>query len=281
MRIPSISTGSTGLIAVVDARTAGWDLLNMEVHRLDAAQRWSGSTTSNEYVLVILGGRCHIRTSRGHHENIGQRENVFAGRPYALYLSQHSDFEVEALTDGFEIAACWVPTDQHFPDRLITPHDVSIDLRGGGNASRQVNGVIPPGFPCHRLVCVEAYIPGGNWAGYPPHKHDEHRTAPDGTLLEADLEEIYFYKFSSPDGFAYQRIYTASGSSDTVHLAQQNDTVLIHEGYHPTVGAPGCTTYLLNFLAGSAQSLANSDDPRYTGFKQNWGALDPRLPLIS
>jgi 5-deoxy-glucuronate isomerase len=37
----------------------------------------------------------------------------------------------------------------------------------------------------------------------------------------------------------------------------------------------------LNFLAGSAQSLANSDDPAYAWVKATWLEKDPRLPLVT
>ena len=41
-------------------------------------------------------------------------------------------------------------------------------------------------------------------------------------------------------------------------ILQDNCAVLVPEGYHPVVSAPGYTTYYLNVLAGSAQSLARS-----------------------
>ena len=128
--------------------------------------------------------------------------------PYALYLPRHVDFQVEALTDELEIASCWVATDRDYEPQLVTPRDTTIEIRGGGNATRQITSILPPGFPCHRLVCVEVYTPSGNWSSYPPHKHDVHREDESGNLLEADLEEIYFYKTESPDGYAYQRVYT-------------------------------------------------------------------------
>ena len=56
----------------------------------------------------------------------------------------------------------------------------AIELRGGGNASRQINGILPPGFNCHRIVAVEVYTPSGNWSSYPPHKHDVHVEDADG-----------------------------------------------------------------------------------------------------
>jgi 5-deoxy-glucuronate isomerase len=55
--------------------------------------------------------------------------------------------------------------------------------------------------------------------------------------------------------------------------------VLVPEGYHPVVSAPGYTTYYLNVLAGSAQSLANQDDPRYAWVKTSYRGVDPRVPL--
>jgi len=47
------------------------------------------------------------------------------------------------------------------------------------------------------------------------------------------------------------------------------------------VSAPGYTTYYLNVLAGSAQSLANQDDPRYKWVKESYKGVDPRLPLYT
>jgi 5-deoxy-glucuronate isomerase len=61
--------------------------------------------------------------------------------------------------------------------------------------------------------------------------------------------------------------------------ATHNSAVLVPEGYHPVVSAPGYTTYYLNVLAGSAQSLANQDDPQYTWVKTTYTRVDERLPL--
>ena len=186
-----------------------------------------------------------------------------------------------------EFAVALAPTDQDHQPLLVTPGDIEIEIRGGDHATRQINNIIPPGFPCQRLVVVEVYTPGGNWSSYPPHKHDVHKTNPEGKVMEADLEEIYFYKFNRPEGFAFQRIYTAPESPlqragfpiDAVLLAGNNDVVLVPEGYHPVSSPPGYTTYYLNVLAGSAQSLANSEDPRYTWVKENYQSRDPRVPL--
>jgi 5-deoxy-glucuronate isomerase len=163
---------------------------------------------------------------------------------------------------------------------LVTPAEVAVEIRGGGNATRQINKMIPPGFDCSRIVVVEVYTPAGNWSSYPPHKHDQHRLDEQGNLIEADLEEIYFYKIARPSGFAYQRIYTADKRLDELMLVRDSHLVLSPEGYHPVVAGHGYDCYYLNMLAGSAQSLAASDDPDYAWVKETWKDQDPRLPLV-
>ncbi len=274
-------TGQTGVFARVRPEDAGWLYLDMAALRLNQGETYSGNVGDHEHVSVILGGRCTIRTSAGDFRNIGRRPDVFSGMPWALYLPRHTHFEIEALTGNLEIASCWVPTDQDHPARLVTPADCAIEIRGGGNATRQINSIIPPGFDCHRLVCVEVYTPSGNWSSYPPHKHDVHREDENNHLLEADLDEIYFYKIDKPAGYAYQRVYTGDHRIDSLVMAQNHDAVLVPEGYHPVVSAHGYTTYYLNFLAGSAQSLASSDDPAYAWIKDTWTQQDPRLPVVS
>jgi 5-deoxy-glucuronate isomerase len=280
MLVKSQDKVKSGVFARVRADEAGWQFLNMAAIRMNRGETYRGNVGPHEHVSVILGGRCSFRTGAGNFLNIGRRPNVFSGMPWAVYLPRNTDFEIESLTDGLEIASCWVPTDQDHPARLITPQDSAIEIRGGANVTRQINGIIPPGFDCHRLVCVEVYTPSGNWSSYPPHKHDVHREDEQGNLLEADLEEIYFYKIDNPGGYAYQRVYNDDRSIDAVMMAQNHDVVLVPEGYHPVVSAPGYTTYYLNFLAGSAQSLASADDPAYTWVKNTWTFKDPRLPIV-
>ncbi len=280
MLVKANDNGGSGEFARVRADEAGWEYLNMSAMRLNASETYSDHTGDYENAVVVLGGVCNIRTSDGEFMQVGRRPNVFSGMPYALYLSRNKDFEIEAVTNGLEIASCWVPTDEDHPTQLVTPDMSNIEIRGGANATRQINGILPPGFDCHRIVCVEVYTPSGNWSSYPPHKHDVHREDENGNVLEADLEEIYFYKIDHPNGYAYQRVYNDSRSIDGLMMAENHDAVLVPEGYHPVVSAHGYTTYYLNFLAGSAQSLANSDDPAYAWVKDTWTYKDPRLPLV-
>src|SRR6185503_9977705 len=76
-------------------------------------------------------------------------------------------------------------------------------------------------------------------------------------------------------------VYTTDSRLDETMIARDSDVVLVPEGYHPVASAHGYTTYYLNFLAGSAQSLANTDDPEHAWIKQTWKEKDPRVPVVT
>jgi 5-deoxy-glucuronate isomerase len=272
--------GSQAYLRVTPA-SAGWEHLSFSAHRLEQRQRFEWDTGEHELALVVLGGQCAVSSNRGEWPEIGRRPNVFGGLPYTLYLPRRTRFRVEAASPTLDFALGWCRVESDHPPRLVRPREVEIEIRGGGNATRQINKMIPPGFDCARLVVVEVYTPSGNWSSYPPHKHDQHRVDENGGLLEADLEEIYFYKIDRPEGYAYQRVYTDDRSLDELILVRDSHLVLSPRGYHPVVAAHGYNCYYLNVLAGSAQSLAASDDPAFAWVKDTWTTKDPRLPLVT
>ncbi|MCA1629078.1 MAG: 5-deoxy-glucuronate isomerase [Acidobacteria bacterium] len=233
------------------------------------------ATGASELGLVILGGRCTVNSSAGSWSDVGSRAHVFDGLPTALYLSVETEFEVTAATDC-ELALCFSRAEERHPARLITPDEIEVEVRGGANATRQINHVLKPEFAAQRLMLVEVYTPGGNWSSYPPHKHDVHE--PPG---EVDLEEIYYYKIDRPEGYAIQRVYTSDGRLDETLTVRDGELVLVPEGYHPVVAAHGYNVYYLNALAGSARSMAASDDPAYAWVRAEWAETDPRVPLVT
>jgi 5-deoxy-glucuronate isomerase len=283
---PGESSEDPGLVLSITPDAAGWQYISFQARTLEAGASWTFDSQENELALVNLTGRYRVHSNRGEWSGIGGRKSVFEDAAHALYLPRGTEFTVTAEESG-EFAVTWVPTDQDHEPWLIRPEDVVRSVRGGDNVSRQINDLLPPGSPVHRLVLVEVYTPSGNWSSYPPHKHDIHVEDEDGNLIEADLEEVYFYKIDKPEGCAYQRVYTGESSPlhkagqpiDALLLARDNCAVLVPEGYHPVTSAPGYTTYYLNVLAGSAQSLANQDDPAFSWVKESYVHKDDRLPL--
>jgi 5-deoxy-glucuronate isomerase len=265
---------------------SGWDFISFQLRSLDAGEQWRFSTAGDELAIVTLSGTYRITTNRGEWSNVGGRESVFAGIAHTLYLPRHTEGEVVARSGG-EFAVARAPVNSDHAPFLVRPEDVTTAIRGGDNATRQINLLIPPGSLVERLVVVEVYTPSGSWSSYPPHKHDVHRAGAHGKLIEADLEEVYFYKIDKPEGYALQHIYTDPSSPlhkqghpiDALIKVSTNDAVIVPEGYHPVVCPPGYTTYYLNVLAGSAQSLACVDDPAYAWVRETYKTSDPRVPL--
>jgi 5-deoxy-glucuronate isomerase len=264
---------------------AGWDHLNFMARTMNQGEKWIGNTGINEYLFVLLGGNFHAETSAGIWETANGRKDVFSGLPHALYLPQNTEFEITPAGGSLDLACGWCHADQAFPASFITPADVNnmgIEYRGGDNASRQINRILPPGSNCNKLVCVEVYTPSGNWSSFPAHKHDTRKTDPEtGKILEARLQEIYFYKIDKPQGFAIQKVYNDGRTLDEIAEAHNNDVVLIPEGYHPVVAGHGYNVYYLNFLAGSDQSLASTDDPDHKWIYGTWKGMDPRIPVVT
>jgi 5-deoxy-glucuronate isomerase len=264
---------------------AGWEHLNFMARRLQPGEKWVGETGDNEFLIVLLGGNLMARTDKGSWSSKNGRKDVFSGLPHALYLPHHSEFEITSSGGQADLAAGWCISENDHPARFITPDDVvamEIEHRGGDNASRQINRILPPGSACDRLVCVEVYTPSGNWSSFPAHKHDARKMDREtGKVIEADLEEIYFYKISKPQGFAIQKVYNDDRSLNEIAEARHNDVVLVPEGYHPVVAGHGYNVYYLNFLAGSDQNLASSDDPDHKWIYGTWKGMDPRVPVVT
>ncbi len=257
--------GGSGELLSVSPQSAGWSYTGLTIRRMAGRETWSHATGSDEIALVPLGGRCSV-TALGQTWNLGQRRTVFDGQPWALYLPRGTEYQITA-EEPLEIAVCSARAEEDHEPVLVRPEDVQVEIRGAGNAARQINHIIEPEFPAHRLLVVEVFTPSGNWSSYPPHKHDV-----SALPSEADLEEIYYYRIHPDDGFAFQRLYTGDGQTDAAWVIRDGDTLLVPEGYHVFAVAHGYTGYYLNVLAGNEaiRTMQPSDDPIYSWVRNTW-----------
>jgi len=277
-RSSSPLAGRTGTLVQVSPARAGWRYVNFAVRKVAPGQPWTGTTGANECCLVLLAGTCRVEHGPAGSRvltdaaTLGPRRDVFSGYPHAIYLPPRTRFRVVAQ-EPTELADGRAPARTRFEPRAIRPEDCGFEIRGGGNATRQIVDILPPSAPADRLLICEVFTPAGNWSSYPPHKHDVDR--PPG---EVKLEEIYYYRFAERAAFGIQRLYDTK--SDRTVTVAHGDVVLIRSGYHPFVTAHGYNAYYLNVLAGTRRSMAASDDPRYASFR-NWPPPDPRLPVVA
>ena len=270
-----------GVYQKVTAEDAGWTHLNMEARLMRKGETWRGETGENEYAFILLSGSYSASTNRGSWQTTNGRKSVFEGIAHTLYLPRHTTFTITAESELLDIAAGWCLATKDFPARFKSPEEAAIEIRGGDNATRQINSLVEPGFGCSNIIAVEVYTPSGNWSSFPAHKHDERKVDTNGAVTEACLEEFYFYKIDKERGYALQHVYTSDGSLNELMQLRTNDLALIPKGYHPVVAAHGYNCYYLNFLAGSDQSLANTPDPDHEWIFNSWKGIDPRIPIVT
>jgi 5-deoxy-glucuronate isomerase len=249
--IPSAATPPPGEPVVrVTPASAGWEYVGFEVHRLGPGERRTFDGAGREQCVVVLSGRVDLAAG------VGERESVFDGLPSAGYAPPGQPIAVHAAHGPAEIALTWSPASGGGEPLLITPADVTLEVRGSGAMERHVHPILMGDKPAHRLLVVEVLTPAGHWSSYPPHKHDRD-APPDETLLE----ETYYHRIRPEQGFGLQRVYTDDRSLDETLAFGDGDVVLVPRGYHTVAAPPGYDLYYLNVMAGPQRDWRFANDP--------------------
>ena len=268
-----------------DPERSGWRYLSFQARALGEGEDLTLAASDLEAAVVtISGGGVDIEIEGGAPVKLPGRPSVFEGMPWTAYLPAGTAARIvgRPLPERRAVVAIAQAPSSGRADVarepiVVTPDDVEIEIRGAGNATRQVNNMIMPAFPADRLLICEVFTPNGNWSGWPPHKHDV-----DDPPREAVLEETYFYQLSRPEGWAIQRVYHRDGSRDVFLPVRHGDLAIVDQGYHPFASTQGYDAYYLNALAGDRRTMANTDDPDLAWVRTIWPTMapDPRLPLV-
>jgi 5-deoxy-glucuronate isomerase len=276
--LPAGSTADGAYSAVITPESAGWTYSGIRILELPPGGQATVLTGPEELAVLSLAGSCSISTG-GRDYDLTGRESVFTGVSDFLYLPRETEAVLESAAGG-RFALPSTRCERKLSVRYGAASDVPVEIRGAGQATRQVNNFLAPDtFDADKLCAVEVLTPGGNWSSYPPHKHDE------ATANEAVLEEIYYFESR---GMAYQRVYGSGPDKQIDELAEisTGDIMLIPYGYHgPSMAGPGYDLYYLNVLGGPAQqrSMAFCDDPAHAWIRGSWDGVapDPRVPFFS
>jgi 5-deoxy-glucuronate isomerase len=264
----------------VTPESAGWTESSLKVVELDSDLTLD--TADTEMMILPLAGGGSVKTGDETFE-LSPRASVFDGPADMVYIGIGQSFSLDGQG---RFAICGARATRQLPNRRVAAADVSVELRGTGNCSRQVHNFGTAGvFEADSLIACEVITPGGNWSSYPAHKHDEN------TPVESALEEIYYFEIDSGPGdsrgFGYHRVYgTPERPIEVLEEVRSGDVVLVPHGYHgPSVAAPGYHMYYLNVMAGPDQERAWKivDDPEHAWLRGTWDHqdVDPRLPLRS
>lgn len=248
----------SGHVHHITPENAGWTYVGFDLHQLpnigDVAH---GGLHDREACIVLIAGRASIEVD-GQTFLAGERMSPFEGPPHSVYVPAGAKWRIEALTP-LEVAVCTAPGKPGArPARLIGPGDVEKLTRGKGTNTRYPTNILPEAADADSLLVVEVITPGGHTSSYPPHRHDE-----DDLPHQSFLEETYYHRFSRPQGFGFQRVFTDDRSLDETMLIEDGDVVLVPRGYHPVAAVAGYDIYYLNVMAGPKRTWKFYNAPEH------------------
>lgn len=248
----------SGRVHHVTPENAGWTYVGFDLHKLAAGGKAEGGLPDREVCLVIVSGKARVTADGIDLGELGGRMSPFEGPGFSVYAPAGARWQVEATTD-LEFAACTAPGKPgSHPVRVIGPGDVEKLTRGKGTNTRYPTNILPETAPADSLLVVEVITPGGHTSSYPPHRHDE-----DDLPRQSFLEETYYHRFSKPQGFGFQRVYTDDRSLDETMLIEDGDVVMVPRGYHPVAAVAGYDIYYLNVMAGPKRTWKFHNAPEH------------------
>ena len=230
--------------------------LEFGIIELDAGMSLNFNTEDKETAFIMLEGHCDVSFGDTKWENIGNRKTVFENRKAeSFYMPINQELTITAR-DHIKIAVCATPIKEKTEPQVLREDHVVLKLLGEVPYQRETSFIIDGTTNAKVLTIGEAYCTEGNWAGFPPHKHDE-----DNMPTECIAEEVYYFLFEPEQGFAVQCLYTADGEIDEAYRVKNDELVEFPYGYHTTVSTPGYQTYFLWLMAGDYQGFNRSNDP--------------------
>ncbi|HEU4391857.1 MAG TPA: 5-deoxy-glucuronate isomerase [Blastocatellia bacterium] len=187
------------------------------------------TTDDHETSLICLKGSARVETGG----------SVFElGRYDSLYVPRDSSVAVAATDEGCDLAEISAPVENRYPLQHVRFDEVQRDAAlhfktGSPAAERELNILIGKNVQAGRLLAGVTFSKPGNWTSWPPHEHS------------AMLEEAYLYIDMPSPGWGVQLVYTNARDPELTAVVREGDCVLMPQGYHPNVAAPGGS---INFL---------------------------------
>jgi 5-deoxy-glucuronate isomerase len=196
---------------------------------LPSDQQISFRTEDRETGLVCLKGSAIVTVDGGLFE---------LNRYDALYVPRESGVAVTAGAAGCDLAEIAALVEGRYPVQFVAFHEIRKDpglhfQTGGPSSQRDLNILIGKNVDAGRIMAGVTFSAPGNWTSWPPHEH------------AAILEEAYLYIDMPPPAFGIQLVYTNPHEPELATIVREGDVVLMPQGYHPNVAAPGSA---INFL---------------------------------
>ena len=225
--------------ALKPGRTASRHLHYGRVILGDGDAPVSSETGDLETAFIALRGEAIVRVAGSEHTL----------RPYdALYVPRESRVEIAAGAGGCDLAEVAAPVTRRHPVQFVSFRDVQADkglhfAAGGPSAKRELNVLIGKNVEAGRLMAGVTFSEPGNWTSWPPHEH---------AVL---AEEAYLYIDMPRPAFGVQLVYTNPHEPELATIVREGDVVLMPQGYHPNVAAPGGAINFLWMMAANREGV--------------------------
>ena len=192
----------------------------------------------HETGLICLSGSASINTS-------GQTFSV--NRYDSLYVPRDSRIEVSTV-DGCDFAELSAPVDKKYPLQFVSFADVRKDptlhfMAGKPPIERDLSILLGKNVEAGRIMAGVTFSSDGNWTSFPPHEHQDM------------LEEAYVYIDMPAPQWGIQLVYSNLDEPELVQVVHEGDVVLMPQGYHPNVAAPGGSINFLWMMAANREGV--------------------------
>lgn len=198
--------------------------------------------------IILAAGDAPIAFENGGHEtglvclngsgNVTTAGQTFVMNRYdALYVPRDSNIIV-ASSGEFDLAELSSPVENQYPLHFVAFDEIRQDpslhfTAGKQPTERDLNILIGKNVEAGRIMAGVTFSADGNWTSWPPHEH------------ENMLEEAYLYIDMPAPQFGIQLVYTDALEPELTQVVREGDVVIMPQGYHPNVAAPGGS---INFL---------------------------------
>ena len=238
---------------IVDVDNSWTPLIYFNDVRLEQGARHDFQLEGHESVCVVVSGTVSIEVAGERFAGVGTREELFAGKPDAVYVPLGAAASIVAESHQAEVFVAGGKTEeQHVPFR-VSPDDVDPVQYGSDDTKthRKIYHVLGKNVAGRtgNLLVSELFTVGeGGWSGFPPHKHHIERPP-----VESDFEEVFHYRFNPAHGFGAQFTYVGDDDYGPVFHVKNGSTIVLDKSYHPSVAAPGYQMYYFTVLCGRYQ----------------------------
>ena len=157
--LPAGSAGSAAYEVEITPESAGWGYSSLRIISLPVAGTDAFETGDDEVIIVPLSGAVSVEAD-GSHVDLDGRASVFAGPTDVVYIGIGQTVTLHSERGG-RFAVCGARSEKSLPLRYLSAAKVPVELRGAGQASRQVrNFGTPDALPASTIIACEVITPG-------------------------------------------------------------------------------------------------------------------------